>query len=402
MKEYAYQRLAKYVLSETSAEVVIYLTDTQKRKDSTIPRSGALISFSSLPTFDPALIMPVAFKAENPIAFFLHGIGDALLALPALRALAQLFEGRLTIVCQDGIYNLFYRDLPLRDHVPIKLDGRTLAIREARFYPFDASGIANQIGDCDLFLSLVSWRSQWLDQLLDLLKPRVCMGLAAGFDTSVPRRTEQHAMDHAFALPLFFDSSLTLEEFSSPPLFRPEAEQHAGEIIAMLPKGSRILAVQTESEERKSWSPALLHGTLQRFLQHHAEFWALLLDLKNCPPADGWRNLQVIPCDSLALDTSMCLIERASLFLGVDSCMLHFADLCRIPSVGLFGPTRYSEFGSRLSPHYHVSGHGTMAGVGIDEVLNGLESLLANDPVRTKSPAKVAGVESRRSSNGSK
>jgi ADP-heptose:LPS heptosyltransferase len=204
-------------------------------------------------------------------------------------------------------------------------------------------------------------------------------------------------MDHAFTLPLLFDSSLTLEEFSSPPVFRPEAEQHAAEIIAMLPAGSRILAVQTESREHKTWSPSLLHGTLQRFLVHHPDFWVLILGLKSCPPNDGWRNLQVVPCDALSLDTSMCLVERANLFLGVDSCMLHFADLCRTPSVGLFGPTRYSEFGCRLAPHYHVNGHGTMAGIEMSDVLNGLELLLANEPLRTKTCTKGTKANSRRS-----
>jgi ADP-heptose:LPS heptosyltransferase len=84
-----------------------------------------------------------------------------------------------------------------------------------------------------------------------------------------------------------------------------------------------------------------------------------------------------VPCDGIALDTAMCLVSQASLFVGVDSCMLHAADLFRVPSVGLFGPTNAIEFGCRFAPHCHVSGDGTMAGVSMDGVHQGLHSLSA-------------------------
>lgn len=53
-------------------------------------------------------------KARHPVAIFANGFGDCLLALPALRALASIFRGWLTLISQSGVGHVFFSDLPLR------------------------------------------------------------------------------------------------------------------------------------------------------------------------------------------------------------------------------------------------------------------------------------------------
>jgi ADP-heptose:LPS heptosyltransferase len=50
------------------------------------------------------------------------------------------------------------------------------------------------------------------------------------------------------------------------------------------------------------------------------------------------------------LELAMRLVGYSDLFLGIDSCFLHAADLYRIAGVALFGPTRPSLWGFRFSP----------------------------------------------------
>jgi ADP-heptose:LPS heptosyltransferase len=66
----------------------------------------------------------------------------------------------------------------------------------------------------------------------------------------------------------------------------------------------------------------------------------------------------------------------ADLFLGVDSLFLHAADLFRVPSVGLFGPTACEEWGFRVTPTWrHISGHGSMDTIQREAVLDALLSI---------------------------
>jgi ADP-heptose:LPS heptosyltransferase len=70
------------------------------------------------------------------------------------------------------------------------------------------------------------------------------------------------------------------------------------------------------------------------------------------------------------------LVGTADLFVGIDSSMLHAADLARVPGVGLFGPTRAAEWGFRFAPHRHVD-RTTMADITVDAVLDALEELVS-------------------------
>ena len=56
----------------------------------------------------------------------------------------------------------------------------------------------------------------------------------------------------------------------------------------------------------------------------------------------------------IPLGITFALIGVADLFLGIDSAMLHIADLYRIPGVGIFGSTDPKQWGFRFSPHRHV------------------------------------------------
>ena len=50
-------------------------------------------------------------RCRTPVVFFANGIGDTVLALPALRALAALFPGRLSLVCDRDVWPGLFCDL---------------------------------------------------------------------------------------------------------------------------------------------------------------------------------------------------------------------------------------------------------------------------------------------------
>jgi ADP-heptose:LPS heptosyltransferase len=114
---------------------------------------------------------------------------------------------------------------------------------------------------------------------------------------------------------------------------------------------------------------------LEWFLERHSD--TVVLDVGLCDL--GLDRLscgdRVIPCAGLPLSVAIGLLQWGNLFIGVDSCFLHAADLFRVPGVGLFGPTNSREFGFRFGPHRHVSGNPSMHSITVDAVIHAVQSL---------------------------
>src|SRR5205085_1180534 len=136
--------------------------------------------------------------------------------------------------------------------------------------------------------------------------------------------------------------------------------------------------VHAETKAKKMWPLDRLERLLKHFLSRHPEFVVFVLGRENPDLDVGEHNEQVIPCGGLPFAVSLSLLASVDLFLGVDSCMLHGADLFRVPGVGLFGPTSCVEFGFRWSLHHHVCGQATMETIHERDVLDALEDLLAH------------------------
>jgi ADP-heptose:LPS heptosyltransferase len=309
-------------------------------------------------------------EPQRPVLFHFNGFGDRLLALPAVRALARRFLGRLTVVGGRGDRELFYLDLPVRDVLEIEFSvaggGRE----------FDAAALARLLRGTDLLISLNTWHNARLDELLDHLPDALSMGFSSRFAIELAAGEEWHASDRFFAAATFFDPALGIEDFAQPPAPSPEAAAVAQRVRSLVPPEARILVVHTETLPEKMWPLDQMKALVDEFLTAHADFLALVLDKRNAG-LDGIREGErVVPLAGLPLGAAMALTRGADLFLGVDSCLLHFADLARIPGVGLYGPTDPHRWGFRFGPHRHVHAGGGMEQIDVADVRQALESLL--------------------------
>lgn len=330
-------------------------------------------------------------NAKEPLVVFGNGLGDHLLVLPAMRALASLFPGRLTLVCMPGAQEIFFSDLPLRRVCEIRME----SIRGGR--AFDAEAVARDVGTADLLLSLNPWHSPAMAQLLRSLEVFDSIGFHQDFKTALPLDYNKHSAELAFDVPLHLDPTLRFEDFAGPPAISQIAWQKARELRSLLPESMRVLVVhadtgiwtseggyaadvvldpaQLQIRGNKMWRVDRFNDLLDAFLARHRDIVAFVVGGVNLRLDRGGCGNRIIPCCGLPLDISLALIGQSDLFVGVDSCMLHAADLYRIPGVGLFGPTESHEFGFRFARHRHVSGGTTMDDIAVDDVLEALESL---------------------------
>ncbi len=270
------------------------------------------------------------------------------MATPALRALVHLFGRSLRILCARGDGATMLSSV--RGATFVEIDARHVT----NGWTFDAEEAARSLSDCDLFLSLNPWDDPAADRLQELLAPAHAVGFNAGFATRLSRYADRHAVDEAFELPRLFDASLVVDRFSGPPSFGAEAERDADEIMRQLPRDRRILAVHTETSPAKSWPAEAFAAILEAFIDECGDFLVLVLDKFGHGLDGGPGGSQVIPCYRLPLATAMAIVARSTLFLGVDSCMLHVADLARVPGVAMFSSTNAKRFGFRFTPGVHV------------------------------------------------
>ena len=305
----------------------------------------------------------------RPVVFFKNGIGDSILTLPALRALAALFAKKLTLVCDREIYRVLLSDIPASCMVPLELldEGTPNPPRD-----FDAVTLSPKLAGCDLFISLVPWRSKSLVDLIRRLRPKVSIGFFPDYVIAVPLDFGKHAADLAFDIPKLFSPHLLLEDFSEPPRLPERALSTISMIDGLITAGTKLLAVHTETTPQKSWGSDKFNSLVAQFLIRHPNFTVIEIALERRKLRS---NDRIACCLGLPLDFSLSLIGRADLFVGIDSCMLHAADFFRVPGVGLFAPTSCVEWGFRVGPHRHVVGKCTMDTIAVNDVLEALESL---------------------------
>ena len=301
-----------------------------------------------------------------PVAVLLaDGPGGQLLAWPLLRALEQLFPGRLQpILGPDGSF--LCGDVPVR--APLQL-----AWFDPQARAIEVEPLASALGPCALFVN----PAHWVTPSVRALGQRVAAGRSVSLcdpdDDYAENFDDTHALDRMFALAQRLDPTLELDDFCARPLFPPVAEAAAGALIAAhLQTGEKLLFVHPDTDAHDAWPAGRYARVLQDFLRMRPEYRALVCGTTPVPIDGGRCSERVVHIDP-PREAALALVGRADLFLGVDSCFLRAADLCATPGVALFGPTRPAQSGYRLAPAGRdVDGRGSLLAISSDQVLQAL------------------------------
>jgi ADP-heptose:LPS heptosyltransferase len=329
----------------------------------------------------PGRAEPPLRSAKRPVLFYANGIGDDLLNLPALRALATAFEGRLRLLTSRGSHAFLFDELPLAQRLEIEMS-REPETGERRF---DAAAAARAIGSCDLLLSILPWHSRSVDELLARLAPRRSSGFSSEFDIVFARGGRTHAAHVAFEAARAVAPEAAFEAYASPPAYPGYAVAFARRLRARLPARAQVLAVHADTKADKTWPAERFGAVLEVHLRRHPSCYAFVVGGAGAPAFDALDcAARVIDCSRLALATSCALVAAAEWFVGVDSSMLHVADLARVPSVALFGGSDPDEFGPLFADHRVVRGTDGMGSISAADVSSALEDLAARGGVRAR------------------
>jgi len=209
------------------------------------------------------------FAAKHPVLIYAEGgIGDNLLAYPALKALEESFPDCVSFVCQPGIGPVLASGLRLRGvhelavrWTSLQADATTPEVLAQNNYhfeaaervSFDAETLAQRIGRCDLLVSLNVWHSQSMEELLRLLKPSLSIGAASAFDVALP--TTYHVRPHAaechFAAVRQVGISRRPDDFELPPFISQCREKAGG--LGLIPPHMKAVALHMDTAAFRMW-----------------------------------------------------------------------------------------------------------------------------------------------------
>jgi Glycosyltransferase family 9 (heptosyltransferase) len=308
-------------------------------------------------------------SARNPALVFMNARGDHLLSLPAVRALSEIFRGNLQLVCRPRARATFFPSLQFR-----RVCEPPTFCANLQYY-FDPALVAAKLRPVDLLLCLNPARSDAMDRLLSLLSPSSSVGFDAAYGVAIPLDFSKHNADLAFDLVRSLDASLQIGDYASPPDLCHEALDFAAKIRRVLPRDAPLLVVHADSKEEKMWPPGRFRALLDSLFAWLPNLFVLDLGLRDLGLDRISNGDRVIQCGHVPIASAIALVGIADLFVGVDSCFLHAADLFRVPGVGLFGPTSPHEFGFRFGPHRHVVGEPAMKDILEESVLAAIQSL---------------------------
>ncbi|NLR68659.1 glycosyltransferase family 9 protein [Chitinophaga varians] len=325
---------------------------------------------------------------DNPVVFFDNAIGDSFVALPALRALAQLAEGRLSLITCGGrcgkINFTIFRELAVKH-----IYGIDVAETE-RGKEINPDELGACLNNSDLFIYMNTWMpaGEVMQQVLSSFAPRPSIGFYKYMSVQIPYEKSLHSADLLFQFPLFFNRETDIQDFAYSPEPPTEVRRLVCQFRNKFPATSKLLIVHADTKTNKTWPFEYYPALLDRIMDTMPEVVVIFIGIKK-PDVSSCKHVSRILRFEEALPFSMdwAFVSIADIFLGVDSVFLHIADLFHVPVVSLFGPSSVQEWGVRFSAHHRCveAPSGNMEDITVDAVYNGFSDLMTCQPIVVRS-----------------
>lgn len=283
--------------------------------------------------------MPIIDNAKFPLLICHALAGDLLTAVPALRAMQSCFGNNIRVVCGAepehlrvfkalGFTNIFQTQFKTRDPLP----GETVVTPCE--WQFDVSHVIPYARACDFMINLTDSCGPSFGELA-----RRCSMTSVGYQASADYRIiDTQSYRHMFER--YFDVVLAIfpDEYLRNYAYFPHRSD-AARICSIVREEAgphRLIALHADTKDFKMWPLDNWAGWLKKLWADEPETRVVLLGYPGIPLERFANDERLHDCRDLPLTVNYEIVAMADQFVGIDSCMLHAADLCRVPSVGIF------------------------------------------------------------------
>ena len=311
--------------------------------------------------------------ARRPLLIFHALAGDLLMAVPMLRFLRERYGPDIPLVCgtepehqiifrQVGFANLHPREFWVRDLLP----GEAVAIPAD--WCFDVDSVLSLAADCDLFINPTQGCGTAFSTIASKLQlPSIGYHENADLKISLHDMLG-HMVEQFFQFAQAIHASAYINDFAYFP-HRTDAENIRAVVREEVGQGGRLVVIHADTKVDKMWPIEHWSAWLKMLWADEPETHVLLLGYPAIPIENYAVDLRLHDCRNLPLTVNYEIAAMADLFVGVDSCMLHAADLCRVPSVGIMTHGYWpANFGMRFADGECLAGANPPADISTEAV----------------------------------
>jgi ADP-heptose:LPS heptosyltransferase len=304
------------------------------------------------------------------------GIGDAYIQLPLLRALNHIFNNKITLITSEFNKNLYMAE-GFSEILTFPLD--FVRTPEYSTFKYDLKALSDLLVDADFFIDSNTWHLKE-GGYEDFIRTRQfpTLGFYDFFKEHTYADFSLNSFDLSFNLAKKISENIKIEDFAYPPVLSKTISDFMAEVKSKFTKDIIILGIQDQTKEDKMWPQGNFESLINDILGKYSNVAILIFGDKSLIDKscihDRSRVLDFeVTFDFQVMNGFMSIID---FFIGIDSVFLHLADLHRIPSLGLFGPTNHKEWGFRFTNGIElVAKNGKMSSISIEEVLKAFSIL---------------------------
>ena len=192
----------------------------------------------------------------------------------------------------------------------------------------------------------------------------------------VPLARGIHSADIAFRLAQGLGVTDTLESFARAMTTPPAATSRALRIRNALPPGSLTMTLHADTVQARRWRPEHWGKTIDAVITACPNLYIFVVGMHGAVNEASMRHERVISSLGADLQLSFALVAGSDVFAGINSCMLHVADVAGVPGVGLFeNALAEAEWGFRYTRHRHVVAEHAMNDIQPETVVRALLDL---------------------------
>jgi hypothetical protein len=308
------------------------------------------------------------------LVFFYNGLGDAFLALPALRALSQVPKLKMAILTNsnDPIFNLIMREISSVDLIGINIEEKKGGKN------FDVSRLGVLRKNYEWLVCLNEWSpTEGGDHFRQVCAEKKSIGCFEFFNAHIIRPNRTHTMDYLFEFAKYFDSSYRIDPFMGTPKVDLKYQSIVSEFKQKV--GSmRLLVMHMDTQKEKMWDEVYLESFLSHTFLNYPQLMVIMIGVSLPVSSKFSDEIRLVRFEDTDFRLPWCLVAQADYFIGVDSVFLHIADFYNIPSIGLFGPTCPEEWGFRATRYYrHLKSSGAMGDILPEYLITEFSKLVA-------------------------
>lgn len=273
-----------------------------------------------------------------------NGIGDSIMMLPALRALAVEVASDIKILSNpqysgNVLYEFSRNLIALEDDVRPEVKNQ-------------------KILDCIEWADVVVVYSTWdiVNKLgiCAYLENKMVFGYFSEYCNHLIRYDDRNMIDQYFSVASSFNKGISIGCYSYPLILPDFSQRYASVLYSAFSTETVLIGIHTHTKEEKMVSAECFVKTLEIIKNVHPNSVFILVDPIDTAFSESVEE-DLVSLKGLDISIIMEFLKYISLIVCIDSCILHAADFRQIPMISFFPVTDVTNWGPRYSRSLVIS-----------------------------------------------